>query len=242
MKTFLKSNSPLILTSFAITGVISTAVLASKATIISKEIIDKEKEEHQEDLSKKDLFLLTWRLYVPTTLSAVTTIASILALHRVGVREAAAATALYTLTNDTFRTYREKVVEKIGEKEERKLNHKVSETILHENPPSKATIFLGNNEDTLFYDRTFGRYFKTSVESVRRAENSVNHMVQTSGEASAEDLYDFIGVEAPPISSGIGWGKDELLNLRFQPILAENDTPCICLDYNYISISKWTWG
>lgn len=92
-------------------------------------------------------------------------------------------------------------------------------------------MFIGDGE-TLCYDAVSGRYFKSKIDRIKRAENEINRRMRDEMYISLNEFYYEIGL--PPIKLGddIGWNIDEgYLDLRFSSQLAENDEPVFVIDY-----------
>ena len=101
----LQKNSPTILTGLAVAGVVTTVVMAVKATPKALEILDQERvmrEDYSErwlvpveKITKKDIVKLTWKCYLPSFLMGGATIAAIIAANSINLRRNAALSGLY---------------------------------------------------------------------------------------------------------------------------------------------------
>lgn len=236
VKNVLMKNSPLILTSVAATGVAATAILTAQASFKAAEILRAEEEEAKEELTNEERFKLVWSLYLPAAGVGISTIASIILLNRVGYRRAAAATALYTVTDKAFKEYKDKVVEKIGEKKETELRDEVAQDAVEKNPPKDREVIITGSGNVLCYDSLTGRYFNSDIETIRKAENDINQKVLYEMYASLTDFYELIGLEPTALSEEMGWNVDDLLSLSFSTTLTEDKRPCISVDYRVAPI------
>lgn len=208
-------NSPVILTTTAVAGVLTTAVLSGKAAlkahIILCEVADFRELEFNPSL--KEQLELTWKCYIPPVLAATSTIVAIVGANHISSRRTAAALSLYSLTDTAFREYKEKVVEVIGAPKEQKVHDAIAEKRMADNPPSRE-IIVGEGE-ILCCELYTGRYFKSTQEALRRAENDVNFEINQSMYASLDDFYHAVGLPSTEYCNEIGWNVDNRFELQF---------------------------
>lgn len=241
-KISLRNNSPLIFTVLATGGVVTTTVLTAQASFKASDLLREKLEEKKdqeengdrntEEFDWKEKVEIVWPLYIPAASVGVATIASIILLNRAGSRKTATATALYTMTDKAMREYQAKVVEKIGEEKETAIRDEVAQDNVTANPPVDREVIITGNGTVLFYDSITGRYFNSDVETVRKAQNDINHRVLNEMYASLSEFYELIGLATTPYSEDVGWNTDELMELEFSTTLTEDNRPCISMDYN----------
>ena len=136
----LRKNSPDILVGIGIIGVVVGTVLACRATLKAKPVIEEHKEkvkdirekyEHTVGLEKerdknitKEYFktsLELTKLYAAPVLISAASILSIVGSHKILTDRNMATAAAYTALSQTLRGYRKRVADKIGEDEERNI-------------------------------------------------------------------------------------------------------------------------
>lgn len=224
-----KRNSPLILSSTAVAGVVSTAYLSGKASFRIKHEFD---ESEFYDVSRKDLVKKFWKFYIPTAASGAVTIACIVGSNRIGNRRAMAAQAAFILTERAYSEYRDTVVEELGEKTDQKIRDKLAEKKVKDNPPAKeVTVIAGGN--VLCCELYTGRYFLSDMETLRKAQNDLNSMLIKQDFATMEEWYHMIGIQPTEFSSDVGWNADKMMELEFSTVLSEDGRPCLAFSYNY---------
>lgn len=232
-----RENSPAILTAFGATGAITTAIFAGKAAYESYPIIKKHESIHGIPDSTKQMYLergkLVWRLYIPATISGTATIVCIVMAARVGSRRTAAITAAYTLSEKAFVEYKEKVVETLGQNKEQKIRDQIAHDRVTNNPPTQTTIISGSGGDVICCELYTGRYFKSDIETLRKAENEINAELVNQVRATLSDLYYILGLPNTTNADNIGWDSDKLLKLEFTSVLSPDGKPCLAFDYNY---------
>ena len=233
-------NSTTIFTAIGVTGVITTAYLTGRASFKAAELLLDEKmagRDGEDALDIRETIDLTWKLYIPPAMTGVVTVGCIIAANRVGTRRAAALAAAYTLSEKAFGEYREKIVEKIGEKKEQEARDDLARDRIRKNPDREVVIIEGNA--VRCYEAYTGRYFTSNIEALKKAQNDVNHQVLNSYYASLTDFYDAIGLPKTAISDEIGWNSDKMLELSFSAYLPEDGRPCISIDYNVVPIRDY---
>ncbi len=230
----LSNNSPTILTAIGAAGVVTTAYLAGRATWLAAEQIN----EHNREEDVTDLYIsprkaieLCWKFYIPVATSGTITIAAIIAANRIGTRKAAAVATALAISERTFDQYKEKIVERLGENKERAVRDEIAQDNVRDNPPSKSTVIFTDGGSVLCRDEYSGRYFQSSMESLKRAQNNVNYRILHDGDASLTDFYNEIGIPKTSHSDDVGWNSDHPLELSFSHALSENDRPCITFDF-----------
>lgn len=232
-----KDNSPTILSAVAIGGVIATAILAAKAT--PKAIEKLEDVDPADKILKRQIVAETWKFYIPAGMSAAATIACIIGANKIGIRRQAAVAAAYTLVDTSFREYKDHVLQEIGEAKERKIHDKIMIDRMENNPPPAEVIVIGGG-DQLCYDSLTGRYFKSDIEAIRRAENEVNRRVLTNMYASQNEFYELLGLGSTIVGDELGWNIDRLMELRFTSHLSEcTGQPALAIGYKELPVKDY---
>lgn len=235
-----KSNSPEILTALGVSGVLSTSYLVGKASFKASEAIDEDPRGevvagvfYKADLSVKEKAQLVWKIYIPAGISGALTIGCIIGASRASGRRTAAAVTAYSLTEKAFTEYKEHVVEQLGEGKEQKLRDEIAQEQVTKNPiGSKEVLVIGTGQ-ILCCELLTHRYFRSDMESLRKAQNDVNAMVVNLLYVSLDDFYDLIGLPHTTNSDKMGWNSDKLMDLSFSTVLSEDGEPCLAFDYNY---------
>ena len=238
---FTKDNSPLILTALGVTGVITTAVLAGKASFKAAEILRTEQDrrvlDQEEFLDHKGMLAFTWQLYIPAVGVGSATIVAIVMANRIGTRRAAAMAAAYSISERAFNEYREKVVEKIGESKERAVRDEVAQDRVTNNPPS--SIVVTGSGDVLCMDAHSGRYFESSMESLKKAQNDMNYHLLNNFYGSLNDFYDKLGLPRTKHGDEIGWNSDKQLELSLSTTMSDDGRPCIVVDFSVVPVRRY---
>lgn len=226
----LKKASPTILSILGTAGVVTTAILAVKATTKALERIEDAKAakppENVEKLTRMETIAACWQCYIPATATGIATIGCIWGANILNHRQQAALTSAYVLLNRTYQDYRKSVKNVFGEEGDKRVLEnmaveRVSEnhTIYTQGAFESTTLdFAVPEEEHLFYDIYSDRQFASTIGKVLQAEYHLNRMFALNGSVSLNDLYMYLGLE--PIKDGddIGWwadGNDEIYWVDF---------------------------
>ena len=232
VRTTLKKRSPEILTGIGIAGMIGTVVMAVRATPKALEMIDEKIEEKEDKLTPIETVKAAWKPYIPAAITGVTSVACIIGASSINLRRNAAIVTAYTLSETALREYKDKVIETIGEKKEKEVRDAIAKDWIEKNPLSQNEVIMTEKGDTLCYDSLSGRYFKSDIEKLKRAENELNHQLLNEGTVTLNDLYYAIGLGDTKIGYDLGWDtRHGLVDMSFSSQLAEDGTPCIVLDF-----------
>lgn len=227
---FLSDNSPVILTATGAAGVLSTAILAVRATPHAMSVIW-DAESGGDKATPVDKVKLTWRLYLPAALSGALAITAIIAAHSTHVKRSAAIASAYTLVERAYQEYREEVVQQKGEREDRKIMDKVAEKRMDEDPVTNSQVIITGGGESLCYDSISGRYFKSDIETIRKAQNDINHSVLNHMYVSHNDFYRAVGLDSVALGEELGWTTENMMEIDFSSHLSDDGRPCLYLDY-----------
>lgn len=246
-------HSPEILTGIGIAGMITTTVLAVKATPKALRLIDAKKRDIFDNLDPEDIpgnstdytevsltplevVKTAWKPYIPAVVTGVASVTCLIGASSVNAKRNAALATAYELSKTALSDYKEKVVETIGEKKEKTIREKVAQKKVDENPSGKSEVIITGNGDVLFLEPASMRYFKSDIESVRKIINDLNYRMTTGMEEyiSLSELYDEIGLSHTVTSDDMGWNiyKDGPIDINFPAAKTDKGEPCLMLEYN----------
>lgn len=241
------NNSPVLLTAVGVAGTLTTAFLTGKASFKAANILrDEEKRRlinNDDEMVGRDIVDLTWKLYIPPAVMAVTTVTCIVLANRIGSRRAAAVAVAYTTLEKGFTEYKDKVAEKFGEKEATRVRDDLAQDRVRRYPPVNSEIIMTGMGDSLCLDSFSGRYFRSNMDKIQRAVNEINAQVIHTDEASVSDYYRLIGLEDTSVSDDLGWRQDKLLEIHTSATLIkvkedEAEQPCMVVDFGTVPLRK----
>lgn len=237
VKMGIGKRSPEILTGLGIAGMVTTTILAVRATPKALELIEDRKDELEicptERLPPVETVKITWKCYIPAAITGVTSIACLIGASSVNLRRNAALTAAYNLSATALSEYKEKVVETIGEKKEEVIRDKVAEDRLKKEPVNKSSIIVTGNGQTRCFDTITKQRFMSDIETIRKIVNDLNaRMVRGEDYISLNEFYYELGVDSVSIGDELGWNIcSGQIEVDFSAQLDTDGTPCIVIDY-----------
>jgi hypothetical protein len=90
----------------------------------------------------------------------------------------------------------------------------------------------------LCYDAVSGRYFKSDIDKLKKAENILNRRLVEEMSISLNDFYYEIDLPEIDIGDDLGWNIDKgYIELMFSAQLAEDGTPCLVVGFQVTP--KW---
>lgn len=240
-RTAISKYSPEILTGIGIAGMITTTILAVKATPKALTLIDAKREEldlhPDENLTVGETVQATWKCYVPAIVCGVTSTACLIGASYANNRTKAALAAAYNLSASALTEYKDKVTEVIGEKEERKVRDEIAKDRLQKEPANQSAIIVSGNGSTRFLDYISKRRFTSDIDKIKRAQNELNaRMLEGEDCVSLNEFYYEIGLEGIEYGDDVGWniynGRKGMIKLNFHAQVDDDGVPCIVLDYD----------
>ena len=233
VRKFVSKRSPEILTGIGIAGMITTTVLAVKATPKALQLIEEQEQESFEDLRPLEKVKVAWKPYIPAIVTGVTSTACLIGASSVNAKRNAALAAAYNLSTAALAEYKEKVIETVGEKREQAIRDKVSEERIKKNPVNESEIYDTRKGNTLCFDPLSARYFRCDIDAIKRAELTIKERLlhDICGNASVNEFYDEIGLPHTLVGDKIGWNTDELIKIRIGSHITDKNVPSAVIDY-----------
>lgn len=226
-KKFVTDNAPTILATVGAVGVVGTAYLTGKATFEAAKLIENQNKFLAKPglppMDAKAKAKLCWRLYLPAAGVGVLTIAAIIGSNKIGTNRAAGLAAAYSLSERGFKEYKEHVKEKFGENKEREVRDELAQKQVNQNPPSPELIVLPQGR-VLCKESWTGRYFHSTMEALKGAQNDINASALAGEFPSLTDFYHKVNssqLRPTQASDAVGWNEQNRLELMFSATLAE---------------------
>ena len=227
-------HSPEILTGIGIAGMITTTILAVRATPKALIILEDARDEKGEELNNIEKVKAAWKPYIPTVITGVTSIACLISANSVNARRNAALATAYNISRNALAEYKEKVIETIGDKKELKIREAINQDKIESNPVSKNEVYITSNGDNLCYDTLSGRYFKSEIDKIDKAVNKLNKRMISEMYISLSEFYDAIGLDHTKTSDYLGWNIDRegFIDIDYGANIADDGQPCVVVDYS----------
>jgi hypothetical protein len=257
LKFLLNENSPAILTGLGVSGTVATAYLTGRASFKAAEVIatskppvmSEERKQRMRAGGYNDLEIaavarsevvstwnkvgLVWKYYIPPVAVGVGTITCIVTANKISASRIAALAVASGISERAFQEYKDKVVQTMGDRQERNIRDEIAQDRVDKRPVRPGEVILSGAGDVLFYDAHSGRYFQSTVETVKRAENKINHeLLNGHGTGSSlSEFYDEIGLPPSNYSDSVGWNDGERIEIEQSTTLSSDQRPCISIDF-----------
>ncbi len=251
----LSKHSPAIFTGVGIAAMASAIIFAVKATPEATKLIEDEQDRKVDDFLDKqekvpdpevmqeetkltpvEVVKVAWKPYIPAAVAAVSGAACIINGNRIHAKRNAALIAAYQISEEAlkeYKEYRDKVVEEIGEKKEQVVHDEVVKDEVKRKPVQEQKVICTGKGETLCYDITSGRYFKSDIDSIRKSENILNRRLIDEMYISLNDYYYEMGLRETSVGNDIGWNIDSgMLEFEFTSMLTENEIPCLVINFS----------
>ena len=241
-------NSPEILVVAGVIGVVASTVMACKATLKAPEVLNdakenldaihdcaenpKAKEKYTDKDRKRDLAIVYTqtgvkmvKLYAPAVIVGSLSIASILMSHNILRKRNAALAAAYTALDQSFKSYRKRVIEKFGDSVDKELRglkaKEIEEKIVGEDGNEqtvKKTVYEA--EDGVvnqyspyarFYDDGCKEWTKDAeynLTFLRTQQNWANEKLRAQGYLFLNEVYRALGIPETKAGQIVGWTYD----------------------------------
>lgn len=232
------ANSTTILTAMGVSGTMTTAYLAGRASWKASDLVRKEEDRiyaltvNPQDLTTKEKAKLVWPLYIPAAATGATTIASIILANQIASKKITALVAASGVTERAFQEYKAKVVEKLGQTKDVAVRDAVAQDRVNQNPIGTKEIILAGTGEILCFDLYSGRYFQSTVEEIKRAENKLNFDIFHHMYASLSSFYDEIGLPPTSVSDEVGWSTDQMVDIQISTVMSTDNRPCAAIDFS----------
>lgn len=251
---YLSKNSPTILTGCAVAGAFVAVGLAIRATKPALEHIREEKIEHRDRLiikdgDKREDFDLTeeeieeiklkpvevvkavWKDYIPTGIALVGTTACIIGAHSISAKRTAAMAALYTMSENALKEYKEQTEKVVGKRKANDIQDAVySEKV--KDMPSDEHIQNIEGGSVRCWEPITGRPFWSTPEKIQAVVNELNARMIGGDERIPENEYFYeLGLDGVAYGDDVGWSVDNMIKIRFTSSLTSDARPVLVIGH-----------
>ena len=186
-----------------------------------------------EELTPVETIKTCWKCYIPATLTTILSAVCLIGASTVSAKRNAALATAYSISEAALREYQEKVVEVIGEKKEKAVRDAVAKDQIERDPVTKSeVVIIDSNSNTLCYEPLSGRYFKSTIDKIKKAEIKLDRQMIQEMYVSLNDFYWEIGLDETDLGDKMGWNLSKgYMDLSFSSQLADDGTPCAVIVY-----------
>jgi len=244
---FTSENSAALLTAAGVVGTVATGVLAGRGGFKANQIIAQaqlEKHamlEHEAnetgtptpdfppELSKMEIIIAVGPQALPALLTCAATIAAIIFANKMSAQKAAALAAAYGLAERNLSEYKEKAAEKLTGPKRQQIDDELAQDAVNRTP-GHNTVIVGDGE-VLCFDMPTGRWFKSTMETIKEAVNATNAEILHHDHANASFFYEELSLDKTVWSDMVGWDRDNLLELNYDSVLTDDGKPAISINF-----------
>lgn len=206
---YLKRNAPTILTCVGAVGVVATTVTAVKATPKALQLLELAEEQKGGSLTNLDKFRIAGPVYIPTVVIGVSTLACVFGANALNKRQQASLVSAYAMLDSSYKEYKKKVKELHGDEAANEITEKIAE-----DKYDKNTVEGDGKE--LFYDEFSGRFFRSTLEKVQRAEYELNRDLVMRDWVMLNEFYEYLGIPKVENGDAIGWSTCMNMEMYWQ--------------------------
>lgn len=206
---FLKKHSPEILTGIGIAGMVITTITAVKATPKALQLVDEREIKDGKRLTTKEVVKTTWRCYAPATVTGVCSIACLIGASSVNARRNAALATAYAISVQDLADYKKKAVEVVGEKKEQAIKDAVAKEKLERADVQNREFIVTGKGEVKCYDPLSDRCFLSDMETLRKAENTLNKRLRNEMVITVNEMFIEIGLDECDLGENLGWDVDK---------------------------------
>lgn len=229
-----KKHSPEILIVTGIVGLVGAGVMACRGTLKVHEVLDEHKKDMDDihkaaemeldDYTPQDVKKDTTKRYIetakglikiygPAIAVAIASIIAILVGNNILQKRCAALAAAYAATNTAFQTYRERVVDRFGEEEDKRLYSGSDEVEITEidgkGKTKKQKIEVSVKNDYIKYFAPGNSYWEDDEQFVKSffsmRLNELNKILRTKGFVTLNEVYRKLGIKETQAGLVVGW-------------------------------------
>lgn len=235
-----QKHSPAILFGAGAIGVVGATVLACRATLRATPILEEHKKEmiqlesllHEQQLSetpkydegdlRHDKIVIRTKttrafikLYGPSFILGVTSLACLAGSHRILSSRNAALTAAFTMLDQSMREYRERVRDELGEQKDKEflLGTEIQTDVFEDkNGPKKTHKLVPAKPDNRLYEHVFDdtnpNWNPTPDFNwlyIQGQQRYANDLLRARGHVLLNDVLDALGIPRTSAGAVVGW-------------------------------------
>lgn len=233
MKQWFSKNKPELLIGFGLGAWLSSTISAFfLAPAMRDAMEEKKKELNVEKLPPVETVKTAAPYVLPSVVFGALGTGMVIAGNQIHVERGTAAMAAWCVAESAYRDYRTKVQEMLGEKKEMAIKDEVVKKNMDRNQLKCDTpMIITGNGNYLCFDTLSGRYFKSDIEKLKRAENLLDRRIIDNMFVSLNEMYIEIGLPPVELGDDIGWHIDTgYVGMEFSYGSAEETgEPCLIM-------------
>ena len=226
----LRRDSPTLFFVGGVVGMVTSTVLACRATLKLEETLDNHRLETAEEFDEHlqygngngreaeaplrvaNATVSVIKLYAPAILIGSASIGMLTQSHNILVKRNAALTAAYTALDKGFREYRARVVAKYGKDEDDRFRYGVEKVTIQDEKGKSLTVQRVGPDGASIYARFFDQLNPNWSKDpeicklfLRTQQNYLNDLLHARGHLFLNEVYDSLGFDHSQAGAVVGW-------------------------------------
>ena len=202
IERFIRQNKSSILAISGAIGMVASVGLAIRNTAKYKDIMQYPSKEDK-PMDNVERLKVAVPLYFPVVLLTGGSLACIIGATVLNAKHQRSMMAAYILLENSFKQYKDKVVELYGSDAPKKVETEITNDKFDEQKPQ-----LKISENDLFYDEYRDEFFESTLDYVREAMYHVNRNFILRGYSTLNEVYDFLNLPHTDQGDVLGWSAD----------------------------------
>lgn len=240
-KQFVVKNAPTIMTVIGGIGFVATIFETADRVPKAKAALNKaawtEEGYPPKELSVRDKAKIVAPIVWPVAACGIFSLSCFFMANHVNLKRTAAALAAYRISEDSLKGLKEAAIKTVGEKKTEEILDTQDADKVRKSQPQESTIIITGGGDQLCYDSLSGRYFRSTIEKIRQAQNEVNYRLNREDWMSLNEFYDYLDLPSIDIGDKLGWNlrdKTDMLDIRFSSTLTDKGEPALVMTYDVV--------
>lgn len=254
LEVFMKKHSSVLLSVASSIGLVTTTVLAIKATpkalalieeekkkkskLVTKTIYaDNQKYESQEvingNLSVLDTAKVAWKPYIPMGISMFSTLICIFGNTYLNYKTQTSLISAYAVLDRSYKEYVEKTKELYGDNADKEIRKKIV------NSNYDPSNYIHREDKKLFFEFQTMRYFESTMSDLIKAENMLNQELAATGRVSMNNFFRFLHLDPLPYANHVGWcdhGDYHEIEFTHEKMTLDDGLECILINMDAWSL------
>lgn len=248
---FASENATTLLTAGGVVGTVATAVLAGRAGFKASQILNDARmakwkdagtsidrlDDEEFDSTKKEQVILVGLQFAPPVLTGAATVTAIVMANRMSAQKAAALAAAYGLAERNLSDYKTKIQEKLTGPKATGIDDELAQEAVNGTPGHDRIVIVDG--EILCFDKSGGRYFRSTVEEIKQAVNTANAEIINHGFVSATAFYSELGLPANAWSDEVGFDMSNLIELTYSTAMVGGNRTCFVFEFRNLPKTEY---
>ena len=141
----------------------------------------------------------SWKCYIPSGIIATSTIMCIIYSDYISINEKISMLNALASVQNNYKILKNSVDETC--------NSDIKEEIMKKNIRGRIPkdVYIERTEEKIFYEEYTGKFFKSTIDNILKAEYLFNKQLAIAGSASLNDFYKYVGIEETDTGEYLGW-------------------------------------